>query len=100
MEVHPLAEYSSCSDPAAAHPNESKRLLLTIEPGTGWSLADFRELWAHRELLYLLTLRDIRVRYKQTVLGIAWAILQPFLTMVVFSVFFGKLARVPSDGVP
>ena len=59
-----------------------------------------RELWTYRELLYFLTWRDIKVRYKQTVLGAAWAILQPFMTMVVFSLFFGRLAEIPSDGVP
>ena len=59
-----------------------------------------RELWEYRELLYFLTWRDIKVRYKQTALGAAWAILQPVLTMVVFSLFFGKLAKMPSDGVP
>jgi lipopolysaccharide transport system permease protein len=57
-------------------------------------------LWEYRELLYFLTWRDIKVRYKQTVLGAAWAIIQPFFTMVVFSVFFGRLAKIPSDGVP
>jgi len=57
-------------------------------------------LWEYRELLYFLVWRDVRVRYKQTVLGAAWAILQPFLTMVVFSIFFGRLAGVPSDGIP
>ena len=59
-----------------------------------------RELWEYRELLYFLVWRDIKVRYKQTVLGAAWAIIQPFFTMVVFSVFFGRLAKLPSDGVP
>jgi lipopolysaccharide transport system permease protein len=59
-----------------------------------------RELWAYRELLYFLTWRDVKVRYKQTVLGAAWAIIQPFFTMVVFSLFFGNLARIPSDGIP
>jgi lipopolysaccharide transport system permease protein len=59
-----------------------------------------RELWEYRELLYFLTWRDLKVRYKQTVLGAAWAIIQPFLTMVVFSLFFGRLARMPSDGIP
>jgi lipopolysaccharide transport system permease protein len=59
-----------------------------------------RDLWAHRELLYFLTWRDIKVRYKQTALGVAWAVLQPLATMVVFSLFFGRLARVPSEGVP
>jgi lipopolysaccharide transport system permease protein len=60
----------------------------------------FRELWEYRELLYFLTWRDIKVRYKQTLLGIAWVIIQPFFTMVVFSLFFGRLAKVPSDGIP
>lgn len=59
-----------------------------------------RELWKYRELLYFLIWRDIKVRYKQTALGAAWAIIQPFMTMVVFSLFFGKLAKMPSDGIP
>jgi len=73
---------------------------LRIEPSKGWVSLKLRELWAYRELLYFLTWRDIKVRYKQTVLGAAWAILQPFMTMVVFSLFFGNLASVPSDGIP
>src|SRR5687767_7067990 len=71
-----------------------------IHPTTGWVSLKLEELWRHRELLYFLTWRDIKVRYKQTALGAAWAILQPFLTMVVFSVFFGRLAKMPSDGLP
>jgi lipopolysaccharide transport system permease protein len=71
-----------------------------IEPQSGWRLVDWNELWAYRELLYVLTMRDIKVRYKQTVLGFAWAIIQPFMMMVVFSVFFGRLAQMPSDGFP
>lgn len=71
-----------------------------IRPSKGWVGLDLRELWEYRELLYFLTWRDIKVRYKQTVLGAAWAIIQPFFTMVVFSLFFGKLAGVPSDGIP
>src|SRR5438477_5255287 len=59
-----------------------------------------RELWAYRDLLYFLVWRDVKVRYKQTALGAAWAIIQPFFTMVVFSIFFGSLAKVPSDGIP
>ena len=59
-----------------------------------------RELWEYRELLYFLIWRDIKVRYKQTVLGAGWAIIQPLFTMLVFSLFFGKLAKVPSDGIP
>jgi lipopolysaccharide transport system permease protein len=71
-----------------------------ITPPRRWPVPDLRELWAYRELLYFLVWRDLKVRYKQTGLGVAWAILQPLLTMVVFSLFFGRLARVPSDGVP
>ena len=71
-----------------------------IEPSTRWPALGLRELWEYRELLYFLTWRDIKVRYKQTALGAAWAIIQPFFLMVVFSLFFGLLAGVPSDGVP
>ena len=74
--------------------------VLRIEPSHGWVSLRLRELWEYRELLYFLTWRDIKVRYKQTVLGAAWAIIQPFFTMVVFSLFFGRLAGIPSDGVP
>jgi lipopolysaccharide transport system permease protein len=74
--------------------------VTVIEPTSGWRSLDLRELWAYRELLFVLTMRDIKVRYKQTVLGAAWAILQPFMTMVVFTVFFGHLANMPSDGYP
>lgn len=73
---------------------------LTIKPQTGWATLGLVELWHHRELLFFLTWRDIKVRYKQTVLGAAWAVLQPFLLMVVFSVVFGQLAKVPSDDLP
>jgi len=66
----------------------------------GWAWPKFRELWEYRELLFFLVWRDIKVRYKQTVLGAAWAIIQPFFTMVIFSLFFGRLANVPSDGLP
>ena len=70
-----------------------------IDPPRRWEALDLRELWKFRELLYLLSWRDIKVRYKQTVIGGAWAILQPFLAMVVFSIIFGQLLKVPSDGV-
>jgi lipopolysaccharide transport system permease protein len=69
-------------------------------PVKGWAVPKLRELWDYRELLYFLVWRDIKVRYKQTVLGAAWAILQPFLTMVIFSLIFGRLANIPSDGLP
>jgi lipopolysaccharide transport system permease protein len=71
-----------------------------IQPSKGWVSLKLREFWEYRELLYFLTWRDIKVRYKQTALGAAWAIIQPFFTMLVFSLFFGRLARVPSDGIP
>jgi lipopolysaccharide transport system permease protein len=73
---------------------------LRIEPPNRWPSINFRELWEYRELLYFLTWRDIKIRYKQTVLGAAWAIIQPVFMMIVFSLFFGKLAKVPSDGIP
>jgi hypothetical protein len=71
-----------------------------IEPSTRWPSIGSRELWEYRELLYFLTWRDIRVRYKQTGLGATWAVIQPLFMMVVFSLFFGRLAGVPSDGLP
>jgi lipopolysaccharide transport system permease protein len=74
--------------------------VIFVKPSKGWISLNLHELWEYRELLYYLTWRNIKVRYKQTVLGAAWAIIQPFFTMVVFSVFFGKLAKVPSDGLP
>ena len=74
--------------------------VLRIEPSKGWVSLKLSEVWEYRELLYFLVWRDIKVRYKQTVLGAAWAIIQPFFTMVVFSVFFGRLAKMPSDGIP
>jgi len=74
--------------------------LTVIEPTKGWRMLDWRELWAYRELLWVLTTRDIKVRYKQTVLGAGWAILRPVITMVIFSVVFGQLAQMPSDGYP
>jgi lipopolysaccharide transport system permease protein len=71
-----------------------------IEPQKSWLDFRLRELWGFRELLYFLVWRDIKVRYKQTLLGAAWAILQPFMTMVVFTIFFGNLAGIASEGVP
>jgi lipopolysaccharide transport system permease protein len=74
--------------------------VFKISASHGWVALRLSELWDYRELLYFLTWRDIKVRYKQTALGFVWAILQPLLTMVVFSLFFGRLAKIPSDGVP
>ena len=73
---------------------------IHVKPTHGWSSLQLGEFWKYRETLYFLVWRDIKIRYKQTALGASWAILQPFLIMVVFSLFFGKLAKMPSDGVP
>ena len=73
---------------------------FSIDPPEGWADIGFRELWDYRELLYFLTWRDVKVRYKQTALGAAWAIIQPLFMMLVFSLFFGRLAKIPSDGIP
>ncbi|HEX2523302.1 MAG TPA: ABC transporter permease [Terriglobia bacterium] len=74
--------------------------LLRIEASTGWVSLGLRELWQYRELLSFLVWRDLKVRYKQTALGVAWAIIQPLLSMVIFSLFFGRLAKMPSDNIP
>ncbi len=74
--------------------------IIIIKPSQGWVPLKLGELYEYRELIYLLAWRDIKVRYKQTVLGVGWAILQPFFTMIIFSIFFGKLAGIPSDGIP
>src|SRR5215207_5964623 len=69
-------------------------------PSVGWAWPKLRELWEYRELVYFFAWRDIRVRYRQTVMGVLWAIIQPIFTMVIFSLFFGRLANIPSDGLP
>jgi lipopolysaccharide transport system permease protein len=74
--------------------------LLTIAPTRGWVALDLSDLWAHRELLYFLTWRDIKIRYKQTALGAIWAVIQPLFPMLIFTLFFGRLAKMPSDGIP
>jgi lipopolysaccharide transport system permease protein len=73
---------------------------LIIRPPKGWSFPNLREVWEYRELVYFFAWRDIKVRYKQTALGAAWAVIQPFFTMIVFTIFFGNLAKIPSEGVP
>lgn len=87
---------------ATAHPQliDAQPPLTVIEPSVGWVSLRLKELWNNRELVFFLMWRDIRVRYKQTVLGASWAIIQPLFTMVVFSLFFGRLAQIPSDGIP
>lgn len=85
--------------PAAAH-DASARPVVRIEAPSGWAPLDLRELWEYRELAWFLTWRDVKVRYAQTWLGIAWAVIQPVGTLVIFTVVFGRLAQVPSDGMP
>jgi lipopolysaccharide transport system permease protein len=84
----------------AVQPHSDMPKVIRIAPSKGWVPLRLNELWEYRELLYFLTWRDIKVRYKQTALGAAWAIIQPVFTMVIFSLFFGRLAKMPSDGVP
>lgn len=73
---------------------------LRIQPSKGWTVLKLKEIWEYRELLAIFVWRDLKVRYRQTVIGALWAILQPFLTMVIFSIFFGRLAGIPSDNIP
>lgn len=80
--------------------SEAEDLVTFLKPAKGWLSIDFKELWRYRELIYFLTWRDIKVRYKQAVLGIAWAVLQPLMTMVIFTVIFGTLLKTPSQGIP
>ncbi len=81
-------------------PGQSSMPTTVIQPAHGWEAVNLGEIWSYRELLYFLTWRDVKVRYKQTAIGAGWAVLQPFLTMVVFSIIFGRLVGVPSEGVP
>ena len=96
-EMSSTAGFSLGAKPPAAASAASGTV---IEARPGWRAIDFSEIWAHRELLYFLVWRDIKVRYKQTVVGAAWAILQPLCSMVIFSIVFGKFAGIPSDGAP
>jgi lipopolysaccharide transport system permease protein len=91
---------SAAPKSAVSFGQEPPKPLIAIEAGRGWTGLDLSDLWLHRDLFFFLIWRDVKVRYKQTVLGAAWAILQPLLTMVVFTLFFGRLAKVPSDGIP
>jgi lipopolysaccharide transport system permease protein len=77
-----------------------ERPLLSVKPSKGWVALNLSEAWEHRELLYFLTWRDIKIRYKQTALGALWAIIQPLFPMLIFTLFFGRLAKIPSDGIP
>lgn len=99
--LKPITQSSGIAATGAAQSEApSPELPLVIIRPTGWARFDLKDLWAYRELLFFLTLRDVKVRYKQTLLGIAWAVLQPVFAMIVFTLFFGKLAGVPSDGIP
>ena len=86
-------------DSAASNPQRGNRG-TTIQPRSGWAFINVGELWRYRELLFFLTWRDVKIRYKQSLLGIAWAVIQPTLYMVVFTIIFGKMAKVPTDGIP
>ena len=101
MEVVNPVEIGNANDvgfsDSAFSPTEP---LIKIRPSKGWVALQLRDLWVYRELLYFLTWRDIKVRYKQTILGATWAIIQPLFTMLLFTLFFGKLGHIPSDGVP
>jgi lipopolysaccharide transport system permease protein len=96
----PTPEAGEASRPPQAGDVHRSHAVTVIAPTHGFRALGLRELWAHRELLFFITWRDVKVRYKQTALGAAWAILQPLLMMLVFTVFLGHLAKVPSDGVP
>ncbi|MGH7650704.1 MAG: ABC transporter permease, partial [Gemmatimonadaceae bacterium] len=98
MATHILQ--NSAASPSSFAEQQPEPIVVHIRPSKGWVSLKLGELFEYRELLYFLVWRDIKVRYKQTALGASWAIIQPFFTMVVFSLFFGKLAKVPSDGIP
>ena len=74
--------------------------VIRIAPSSPWRFLDLSEIWAYRELVFFLTWRDIKVRYKQTAIGVVWAVLQPLAMILVFSLFFGRLAKIPSEGLP
>ena len=101
MEVVNSVEIGNSNDAGGSISAESPtQPLIKIRPSKGWVALQLRDLWVYRELLYFLTWRDIKVRYKQTILGATWAIIQPLFTMLLFTLFFGKLGHIPSDGVP
>jgi lipopolysaccharide transport system permease protein len=95
-----VAGAGALAHPAPGGDDEARLAVRVIEPRSGWVPIGWRELWEYRELLGFLVWRDVKVRYKQTVLGAAWAILQPLMTMVMFTLLFGRLAKMPSDGLP
>src|ERR1041384_717590 len=91
-----LVEPGQQTAPAAA----AEKATIRIEPSRGWVSLKLREVWEYRELLYFLSWRDVKTRYKQTALGVAWAIIQPFFTMVISSLFFRRVATIPSANIP
>ncbi len=91
---------SAVANTGSAQQALSPAPVVVIEPAKGWVALQLKELWEYRELLYFMTWREVKVRYKQTAIGAAWALIQPLFTMVVFALFFGKLAKMPSDGIP
>ncbi len=88
---------AAADDPGHTLPDEP---IVRIRPSRSWVALNLRDVWGYRELLYLLTWRDVQVRYKQTVMGVAWAVIQPLASMLIFNLFFGRLAKLPSDGIP
>src|SRR5947207_10638001 len=101
--VPPISEPTTTTPPVSSTPPRYQlpdEPVVTIEPGKSWSALDLRELWSHRGLLYFLIWRDLKVRYKQTLLGVAWVVMQPLLMTLIFTVFLGMLARVPTGGIP
>src|SRR5437588_272454 len=101
MNVQTEANSECLAEPGTPSPEDSAAQAITvIRPSRGWQLINVRELWRFRELLYFLTWRDVKVRYKQTMLGAAWAVLQPLMMMVVFTLFFSRMAGVSSGNLP
>ena len=88
------------SDPRQDTSHSRPAPTYVLRPTKGWVRLNFTEMWNYRELLYFLTWKEVKVRYQQTVMGMAWAIMQPAFSMIVFTIFFGKLAKMPSDGIP
>lgn len=87
-------------EPVSTAPPPGEITVTRVEPSRGWRVLKLGDLWKYREMLYFLSWRDVKVRYKQTALGAGWAILQPFLTMIIFTVLFRRVAKIPSQGVP
>lgn len=95
-----MAEALQHETPGMGQAPETRRPAVTIRPSRGWAALNLRELWHYRDLLYILAQRDVKLRYKQTVLGVAWVVLQPLVASLIFAVIFGLFADLPSDGVP